>query len=193
VRVGEPASLDVAAALPTGVRVVGTVAGLHDRTLVPVVYSRLAAKHRLQAWAKLLALTVTRPGVEWRAVTLGRGRGGTARAVLPPVDPEEARTALADLVAIHREGLREPLPLSMPCALAYAKARRLNTGIEDAEAAAEGEWRFEKEDESIIAVLGADPEFAALLAQRVEGGSRFGALAERIWRPLLAVEHLEVL
>jgi glucan biosynthesis protein len=26
-----------------------------------------------------------------------------------------------------------------------------------------------------------------------DGLSRFGALAERLWRPLLAVEHLEVL
>lgn len=192
-RVGEPVSLDVAAPLPSGVRVVGTVAGIHDHTLVTVVYSRLAAKHRLQAWARLLALTVTRPGVPWRAVTLGRGRGGTARAVVGPVGVEEARAALADLAAVHREGLREPLPLSMPCALAYAKARRLGTAVADAEAAAEGEWRFEREDESIIAVLGPDPEFRALLAQREGAQARFGTLAERIWRPLLDTEHLEVL
>ena len=192
-RVGEPESLDVAAQVADGVRVVGTVAGVHGHTLLTVEYSRLAAKHRLRAWARLLALTLTRPGVEWRAVTLGRGKGGIARATLRPLGVEEARAALADLVALHREGLREPLPLSMRCAEAYARARRLNTGIRDAEAAAERDWRFERADESIVAVLGADPEFRAVLAQRCGAESRFGALAERVWRPLLDVEHLEVL
>ncbi|GAA4553431.1 exodeoxyribonuclease V subunit gamma [Pseudonocardia xishanensis] len=206
-RTGEPVSLDVAAELPSpveyagveeqagaaGLRVVGTVAGIHGRTLVTVEYSRLSAKHRLRAWARLLALTVTRPGTEWRAVTLGRGSGGSMRSSLRPVAVEEARAALADLVALHRAGLREPLPLSQGCALAYAKARRLTTGIRDAEAAAEREWRFEAEDESVIAVLGANPRFTDLLRERTGDESRFGSLADRIWSPLLDAEHLEAL
>ncbi|GAA1856279.1 exodeoxyribonuclease V subunit gamma [Pseudonocardia ailaonensis] len=194
-RVGDPVSRDVAAGLPGGARVVGTVAGIHGNTLVTVEYSRLGPKHRLRAWARLLALTVTRPDTQWRAVTLGRGRGGgTARASLRPLGLEEAREALAGIVALHREGLREPLPLTAPCGLAYAKARRTGAAVRDAEAAAGGEWRFEAEDESIIAVLGTGAGFDALLRQRdAAGESRFGALAERIWRPLLDAEHLEVL
>ncbi|WP_345381786.1 exodeoxyribonuclease V subunit gamma [Pseudonocardia yuanmonensis] len=194
-RVGEPGSRDVAAVLPGADRVVGTVAGLHGTTLVTVEYSRLGPKHRLRAWARLLALTVTRPDTPWRAVTLGRARGGgAARATLRPLGVEEARAALADLVALHREGLCEPLPLSTPCAAEYAKARRTGAAPRDAESAAGREWKFEKEDESIVAVLGAEPEFEALLRVRgADGVSRFGALAERLWRPLLDVEHLEVL
>jgi exodeoxyribonuclease V gamma subunit len=194
-RVGEPVSRDVAAGLPDGTRVVGTVAGIHGTTLVTVEYSKLGPKHRLRAWARLLALTVTRPDTRWQAVTLGRARnGGTARAALRPLGLEEARAALAELVALHREGLREPLPLTAPCGLAYAKARRTGAGVRDAEAAAGAEWRFAAADESVIAVLGAGAAFDALLRQREPGGeSRFGALAERVWRPLLDAEHLEVL
>ena len=191
-RVGEPVSWDVAAEL-ADLRVVGTVAGVYGQTLVTVEYSRLSAKHRLRAWARLLALTVTRPGTPWRAVTLGRGSGGAMRSTLRPVEVDQARAALSELVALHRAGLCEPLPVSQGCALAYAKARRLNTGIRDAEAAAEREWRFEAEDESIIAVLGADPQFRDLLRERTGDESRFGALADRIWNPLLDAEHLEAL
>ena len=59
-----------------------------------------------------VALTVARPDRRWRAVTVGpgtprRGRGRHRR----PVDAARARGVLADLVALHREGLREPLPL----------------------------------------------------------------------------------
>ncbi|WP_232872040.1 exodeoxyribonuclease V subunit gamma [Pseudonocardia kujensis] len=192
-RTGEPVSRDVAADLG-GLRVVGTVAGLYGHTLVTVEYSRLGPKHRLRAWARLLALTVTRPDTPWRAVTLGRGRGGGAmRATIRPLGADEATTALADLVALHREGLREPLPVSTPCTAAYAKARRAGAAARDAELAAAKEWTFEKEDEAIVAVLGADPEFELLLAQQGVVESRFGELAERIWRPLLDAEHVELL
>ncbi|MFR9804514.1 exodeoxyribonuclease V subunit gamma [Pseudonocardia sp. RS010] len=200
-RTGEPVSRDVAADLG-GLRVVGTVAGLYGHTLVTVEYSRLGPKHRLRAWARLLALTVNRPETPWRAVTLGRGRGGGAmRAAIRPLGLDEARAALADLVALHREGLCEPLPVSTPCTAAYAKARRAGAAARDAELAAAKEWTFEKEDEAIVAVLGADPEFERLLEQRGSGhGSRqggvetrFGELAERIWRPLLDAEQVELL
>lgn len=192
-RTGEPVSRDVAADLG-GLRVVGTVAGLYGSTLVTVEYSRLGPKHRLRAWARLLALTVTRPDTQWRAVTLGRGRGGGAmRASIRPLGADEARAALADLVALHREGLCEPLPVSTPCTAAYAKARRAGAAARDAELAAAKEWTFEKEDEAIVAVLGADPDFERLLEQRGVVETRFGELAERIWRPLLDAEHVELL
>jgi exodeoxyribonuclease V gamma subunit len=194
-RTGEPLSRDVAADVG-GVRVVGTVAGLYGSGLVAVEYSRLGPRHRLRAWARLLALAVTRPDTPWRAVTLGRGRGGGAvRATIRPLGVAEANAALADLVALHREGLCEPLPVSTPCTAAYAKARRAGAAARDAELAAAREWTFEKEDEAIVAVLGADPDFERLLERPGDGpaGSRFGELAERIWRPLLDAEHVELL
>jgi exodeoxyribonuclease V gamma subunit len=100
-------------------------------------------------------------------------------------------------VALHREGLCEPLPVSTPCTAAYAKARRAGAAARDAELAAAKEWTFEKQDEAIVTVLGADPEFERLLEQPGDrhgaDRTRFGELAERIWRPLLDAEHVELL
>jgi exodeoxyribonuclease V gamma subunit len=42
-------------------------------SIVRIGYSKLAPKHRLQAWLELLALTVSDPSGGWRAVTIGRG------------------------------------------------------------------------------------------------------------------------
>jgi exodeoxyribonuclease V gamma subunit len=195
----EPVSRDVAALAPVDgcgdVRVVGTVAGLHGRTIVRVEYSRLGPKHRLRAWAQLLALTVTHPEVQWRAVTLGRGRGGGAqRSTIGPVPPEAAAAALAELVALHREGLREPLPLPTPCAAAYASARIRGAAPRDAAASAERDWSpFECEDEAHLTVLGAKAPFEAILAAPgTHEPTRFGDLAMRLWTPLIDAETLDV-
>ena len=51
-------------------------------TWCSVSFSRLSARHRLQAWLELLALTALRPGRPWRAVSVAR-RG---RSVLGPLD-----------------------------------------------------------------------------------------------------------
>ncbi|MCW0215322.1 MAG: exodeoxyribonuclease V subunit gamma [Pseudonocardia sp.] len=191
----EPVSRDVAALVPGGLRVAGTVAGVHGRTIVRVEYSRLGPKHRLRAWAQLLALTVTHPDVEWRAVTLGRGRGGGAqRSTIGPVAPQAAAAALAGLVALHREGLREPLPLPTPCAAAYASARIRGASPRDAAASAERDWSpFEQEDEAHVTVLGAKAPFAAVLAAPgAAEPTRFGELALRLWGPLIDAETLDV-
>ena len=89
-----------------------------------VEFSKLAAKQRVRAWVRLVALTAAQPDRRWRAVTVGRGaRGGVAAAEAGPLDPARARGILADLVALHREGLREPLPLPTVAAHVYARTR----------------------------------------------------------------------
>ena len=65
--------IDVAVEV-AGRRVVGTVGGVYGDTVVRVEYSRLGPKHRLRAWAQLLALTTAQPDASWTAVTIGRDR-----------------------------------------------------------------------------------------------------------------------
>jgi exodeoxyribonuclease V gamma subunit len=185
----EPGSRDVDVALPDGTRVVGTVSGLYGDVAVRVEFSKLGAKQRVRAWARLLALSAAQPDRRWRAVTVGRGsRGGVAVASAGPVDPDRARGVLADLVALHREGMRAPLPLPTNAALAYA---RTLTGSGDPDAAlAEAtrgwcEGRFPERDEALyVRVFGenAGPEVLA--------PGPFGDLALRLWRPLLEAESL---
>ena len=43
--------------LPDGARVVGTVGGVYGDTAVRVEFSKLAAKQRVRAWVRLVALT----------------------------------------------------------------------------------------------------------------------------------------
>jgi exodeoxyribonuclease V gamma subunit len=187
-RVGDPVSRDVDVLLPDGVRVVGTVAGLYGEVAVRVEFAKLAAKQRVRAWARLVALTAAHPGRRWRAVTVGRGtRGGPAVACAGPVDADRARSVLADLVALHREGLRAPLPLPTKAALAYARTLRGSGSTGDALAEARKTWcddRFPERDEALYVRVFGEKAGAEVL------DGPFGDLALRLWRPLLEAETL---
>ncbi|MEN5075921.1 exodeoxyribonuclease V subunit gamma, partial [Isoptericola cucumis] len=91
--VGEPRPVDVAAVLPSGAQVTGTVPGVHGGRVVRAEYSRLAPKHRLRAWVQVLALAASSgrssssqassgppPGQHWHADTAGRAPGRGAKA-----------------------------------------------------------------------------------------------------------------
>nr|WP_255426645.1 exodeoxyribonuclease V subunit gamma [Pseudonocardia sp. C8] len=194
-RTGEAASQDLVAPLTgtalDGITVAGTVPGLHGDVVVRVEYSRLKAKHRLRAWVQLLALAAAHPDRSWTAVTIGRGTGGAARSTLGPVDPARARAVLADLVALRRDGLRAPLPLPTDAAAVYARNRARGVTPANALAAADAEWsKFERTDAAHVFVRGP----GAPLLPRDEPGAgaeptRFGALATRLWAPLLDHER----
>ena len=92
---------------------VGTVGGVHGDAAVRVEFSKLGAKQRVRAWVRLVALTAAQPGPRLaggdgrpRGPRRGRGRAASGRSTA-----DRARGVLADLVALHREGLRAPLPL----------------------------------------------------------------------------------
>ena len=187
-RDGEPASRDVDVLLADGTRVVGTVPSLYGDTAVRVEYSKLGAKHRLRAWARLVALTATDGSRPWRAATVGRGqRGGVATACAGPLDADRARGVLTDLVALHRDGLRAPLPLPTNAAMAYARIFHGSHSAPDALAEAVKVWcdnRFPERDEALYVRVFGEKAGLEVLAEP------FGDLALRLWEPLLTAESL---
>jgi exodeoxyribonuclease V gamma subunit len=166
--------------------------------IVTVLYSWLAARHRLQAWLQLLALTATDPMIAWQAVTIGRGR----RSVIGPVGDRFARLVLADLLTLYDLGRNEPLPFAPKTSAEYARVRLEDKSVAALHGAIERQWRG---DQKRVGERDADyarffPEsLADLLAPRARPGdakgplgepSRFGSIARRIWQPLLMSEEL---
>ncbi|WP_030483750.1 exodeoxyribonuclease V subunit gamma [Nocardioides aequoreus] len=196
IRAGERAgALDVDVDLGGGRRLRGTVTDLYGTRLVRHSFSRLGPKHYLEAWVPLLALCAAHPGRGWSAGSVGRGRyrnQPTARAAFASVD--DAGELLRDLVAVHDAGMRGPLPLPLKTAHAWASHRPAAR-----RAKAEQEWardRFnpERDDEAHRRVWGPDADLAVLLGPPREGeavghgageDTRLGALALRVWAPIL--------
>ena len=183
-RTGIVRRLDVSVHVDGDRRLTGTVTGVHDGVLVRATWSKLAAKHRLTAWAGLLASGCP------SAVTVGRGSfRGTARSTLTL--PAQAAEVLADLVALRDEGLREPLPIATGASCAYALRRAAGDTVDEALAAARKAWDGmfgDRTDSAVRYALGDG--FEALTRDGDDGpeGTRFGALARRLWDPLLAAE-----
>ncbi len=208
-RVGSARVVDIAVEV-AGRRLVGTVGGVYGDTVVRVEYSRLGPKHRLRAWAQLLALTVGDPATGWTAVTIGRDRrAGVARSVLGPIDDATAREQLTALVQLRERGLCAPLPLAVKTSEAYAAKRGESVTTVNAELLASKEWastRYDGEqaDAAHRLVWGDAAPIDVLLAEPATDDEqpigwlgdephRFGALARRLWEPLRAAEKLEQL
>ncbi|MPZ73003.1 MAG: exodeoxyribonuclease V subunit gamma, partial [Nitriliruptorales bacterium] len=211
---GEPAAPDVNIRLPGGRSLVGSVPGVFGPTIRAVSYSRLGAKHRLAAWLRLLAASVSQPAEAWTAVTIGkhmRGRAGVSISKLglrqggAAERRESATAALLDIVELFDRGMSQPLPLYCDTSGAYARARR--NGWEAASNGARtwaSTFKYTGEDvhPEHQLVLGGQVPFADLLVEtphaheRGEGWdedeeSRFGRYAMRLWGPLLDAEELD--
>jgi len=192
-------TVDVRAVLPDGRTVVGSVPGVHGARVVRTEYSRLGPKHRLRAWVQALALRASDPDRAWDAVAVGRSpRGpGVAWSTLTPPDPLAAATLLADLVTLRDEAAREPLPLLPEVSLRYTEERR-TTDARDALMRAGWAWNkgFERKDPYVVLAWGRSPALAdvaglattADLERFPDDPTRLGALARRVWEPLLENE-----
>ena len=173
------------------VRVTGSVDGVRDGTAVRVLFSRPSAKHRLQAWVELLALSVAHPEREWRTVVIGR----KGQLELGPVTPEFARLVLADLVDLQGTGLRTVIPFAPQTAYEYARQDSRDPQKDDRKRLEEA-WDRER-DTLWERVLGAGADLDVLTAEPAvpaegrphrDGESRFGSLARRVFVPMLRVE-----
>ena len=193
------APLTVRVPLADGRTVVGTVPDVVNNALLSMTYSRLAAKHRLAAWVRLLAATSSAPERPLKAVTVARCRKSGSKKVvstsfLGPLGEdaaergEQSRRLLTELVALYDRGMREPLPLYCKTSGAWAEA---TWHERDSEGAARNEWftsyDFDKEDRDAYhqLVLGGVTAYDDLDLPR------FCALAQELWEPLLDCESVE--
>jgi exodeoxyribonuclease V gamma subunit len=189
------ASVDVRVALSDGRSLTGTVPGVHGDLLLTATYSRLAAKHRLAAWVRLLALTAAHPGRPFVAASVGRGQQ-SAPAAIARIAPlaqdavgrsEAAVAELESLVELYDRGMREPLPLYCLTSAAYAEAVAIDRNpLTAARAAWTSKWNFDAEDQELEhqLVLGGVRAFDELPADEL------GRSAGQLWEGLLAREVL---
>ncbi|MFE9576671.1 exodeoxyribonuclease V subunit gamma [Nocardia sp. NPDC006044] len=200
---GSPRAVDVAVDLGNGRRLTGTVPEVRGETLVRTTFSRLAPKHRIAAWVSLLALAVTEDRT-WRAVTTGRGQFGRPawRSEITAPEMPAARGILRELVALRDAGLTEPLPITPTATAAYAERRFRGANVDEAIAAAEREFNGgpngpgpfgDHTDRHLRYVWGPAPRLEHLMEIPAPPGepgetTRFGALARRLWAPLLTAE-----
>ena len=202
---GEAGSIDVRVELPDGRLLSGTVPGVSGEVLRTVTYSRIAAKHRMTSWVRLLALTAGHPDRTFSATTIGRtGSSSVAVARLPPLAVDDAGTELVTLLDLFDRGMREPLPLYCATSAAYAQA--VAAGGDPAAAAAEAwtsEFSYDKEDKELEHqfVLAGVRSLAELLDEpprpdeqgdgwAMDEATRLGRCARRMWDGLLAHEEL---
>lgn len=193
----EPRAVDVDVDLGDGRRLRGTVPEVHGDLLLRVSYSRLGAKHRLHSWIKLLALTASDEDSAWRSLTIGRAERGGADVDCSRIGllDHRSREWLRELVALRDEGLREPLPLPLKTALAYTRNRRTMMAADEALHRARRLWtkdgRYDGEQAAPGHVLVWGPR-APLPGVDRDGDehepTRFGAVAVRVFGPLLASE-----
>ncbi|MFE3188231.1 exodeoxyribonuclease V subunit gamma [Nocardia sp. NPDC059240] len=194
-------TIDIAVDLGDGRRLTGTVPDVHDDALLCTTFSRLAPKHRMAAWIRLLALAATGTHQSWRAITIGRGkhhRPAWQSTLTSPTAPL-ARGILRDLVLLRDEGLSEPLPIAPSASATYAERRLAGATTDDALHAAEQDFddRFgEHTDRYFRHILGPSPRFDQLTEAAAPAPpgtdpepTRFGELARRLWNPLLTNEN----
>jgi len=173
------------------VRVTGSVEDVRGDTVVRVVFSRISAKQRLQAWVELLALSASRPEQAWRSVVVGR----KGQFELGPVTPEFARLVLADLVDLQGTGLRTLIPFAPLASYEYALLDSRDR-LKDEWKRVEEQWGRDR-DPLWERVLGPGADLETLMAEPAlpgegrphrDGESRFGSLARRVFVPLLRVQ-----
>lgn len=201
----EPAAtVDVSVALASGRQLAGTVAGVRGKVLLNASYSALSPRQRLTAWVRLLAVAATTSDPGWEAVTLGPARADAPKARRSTLTaPDDPRAILEQLVDIYDRGMAEPLPLAAKTAERYSARRHAGMNVAEARTDAEQAWTGtnwipgDNADDAVRFVRGPETPFDRLWDGAPGAGeewpdehSRFGALARRVWDPLLAREEV---
>lgn len=199
----EPQAHDVDIEIGSGRRLSGTVTPVYGSRMVSVTYSRLAGKHLLDAWIRLLALTASNPEHDWTAICIGRAKKAKrpAKQLLGAPPQDAAATVLRELVTMYDAGRREPLPLPLKTSFAWACTRHDGEDTDEAKTAARLRWNSsryyegEKDQPAHKKVWGDNARLEDLLGPPRPGEelpgehTRLGALAARLWLPLLRAER----
>jgi exodeoxyribonuclease V gamma subunit len=201
-RTGDPEAYDIDITLGGGLKgirkLTGTVTPVFGTRTVSVTYSRLGGKHLLEPWIPLLALKAASPRCGWTALCIGRGKrnGQLERRLLGP--PADSAGTLRDLVRLYDAGRREPLPLPVRTSFAWADARRSDRDpvkVAGYRWSSQNNFRGEDAEPAHERVWGPRARLDVLLdpphpGEEVPGeGTRLGALAARLWGPLLQAER----
>jgi exodeoxyribonuclease V gamma subunit len=173
-------------------RIVGRLADLDDRGRLIARFTRPRAKHQLTLWIEHLVLCAARPEPPPTSTMIGRvdARAELVVLELDPVDDPVAR--LADLVELHRIGLREPLLLFPEASMAFAECFLETSDPAQALAAARKQLRTGERlaiaSPEVHRVFGDDDVFAAGYSPFADGPLESGGFMElacRVFGPLL--------
>ena len=203
-RVGGGSSVEVALDLGSR-RLTGSVPDVYADGVVRLTYSALSARHRLPTWLDLLALVAAHPERAWTATTFAKDKNRVKVATLRIDDPDEARSHLAALLDVYDRGMREPIPLPLKTACAFAESVHASR-VNNAATVARRQWETdpfndrvppgEQDDPAHVRVLGRRAPFERLLGAPYsderwsEAPHRLGQFAWRVWKPLLDHEGI---
>lgn len=174
--------------LGSGRFLTGTVPDLYENRLVRSTFSRLGARHRMDAWISLVALSAGAPG-EWMARVIGRAaQGDTPARATYGVVPDPGRV-LADLVAFHDLALTRVLPYASETARLCAKAATSSRPAWMVNRDLGDQWRKDNAGVEMVTAWGRRPAWDEITAEAgPHGRPLFDDLAARVWAPLLAAE-----
>jgi exodeoxyribonuclease V gamma subunit len=197
-RGGDPDAYDVDIELGCARRLTGTVTPVFGDRIISVTYSKLDGRHLLESWIPLLALKAGYPDRDWTALCIGRAKNNNRIVQRLLAAPDDATETLREVVRLYDTGRREPLPLPIRTSYAWAEAR---TAGRDSRMAAGWRWRSqnnyhgENADPANVEIWGEGAPLQVLLGaprsgEEVAGeDTRLGALAARLWGPLLRSER----
>ncbi|MFN8124926.1 MAG: exodeoxyribonuclease V subunit gamma [Candidatus Nanopelagicales bacterium] len=196
-----PRDVPVSVTLPSGASISGVVGGVRGDHLVTVGYSRLKDKTILGSWVRQLALAAV--GLPLTAVIVAQADkdsdGEVAIWRSTPPSRADALTELDLLVRLWRDNHTAPVPFLPTTSRAYVD-RRHHLSPEEALSRISADWRVAQArpdrhkgaDAVDAAVRRLWVDFDGLTAEPprpgepADGPSRFGALARRVWSPILA-------
>jgi exodeoxyribonuclease V gamma subunit len=178
-----------------GVEIEGSVmADPTSGVVSDVTPSRGKANRRLALYARVVFLTALDPERPWRGILVGKGetKGDVLAVKVGPLGESAAERSsqaiarLADLVALHEQGMRQPLPIFTETSFAWQSAQP------DAEfKAASKKW----DGNSYFGIPGERDDDANLMLfpdLRTVGdlaASEFPHYADRLWTPILDVSR----
>ncbi len=157
--------------------------------IASTTYSKLGPKHRLAAWAQLLAVAASDNETEWTAVTTGRGAYSRPAWRSTLTAPENAVEELVRLVELRDLGAARAVAdrHGRVGGLCRTTPRRQQHG--DAIEAARKEWSSDfgdSRDRHITYVYGGASPGLDVLGDTVT----IENYARQMWAPLLAAETL---
>jgi exodeoxyribonuclease V gamma subunit len=163
------------------IRLAGQIMLSSPQGFVHYRYGDLRGRDHLNAWLLHLILGAVFPNRSWRNVMAGT----KSRVVFDT--PGEAKTELATLLDIYRDGLTRPLPFFPQTSMLYAEVLSTGKSREEALSAARGVWQpsdFTPSSE------GNDPYQRICFGKTDPLREGFCTLSETVFKPIL--EHRSV-